>query len=115
MPLRSTVPRGYAVKRIRLTLATVFCVSLPALGWAQGATSCSAMGSGQGASLNGFVPFTAGSFWNTNISTALVDPNSSNIISFIGLSTTLHPDFGSGEYQGSTIGIPYQVEDATQP
>ena len=73
------------------------------------------MGSGQGASLNGFVPFTAGSLWNTNISTALVDPNSSNIITFIGSSTTLHPDFGSGEYQGSTIGIPYQVEDATQP
>jgi hypothetical protein len=73
------------------------------------------MSSGQGASLNGFVPFTAASLWNTDISTALVDPNSSNIITFIGSSTTLHPDFGSGEYQGSTMGIPYQVEDATQP
>jgi len=26
----------------------------------------------------------------------------------------LHPDFGSGEYQGSTIGIPYLVVDGSQ-
>jgi hypothetical protein len=73
------------------------------------------MGTGPGASLNGFVPFTSNSLWNTDISPAAVDPNSENIINFIGASTTLHPDFGSGEYAGSTIGIPYQVEAATQP
>jgi hypothetical protein len=73
------------------------------------------MSTGQGASLNGFVPFAASSLWNTDISTATVDPNSNNIIAFIGATTTIHPDFGAGTYNGSTIGIPYQVEGATQP
>src|SRR6185312_11332468 len=76
-------------------------------------TSC-AMTAGQGASLNGFVPFTSDSPWNQDISSAAVDPNSSQIINFIGPTIGLHPDFGSGQYQGSTIGIPYTVVDGTQ-
>ena len=35
----------------------------------------------------------ANSLWNTNISAAPVDPNSANIINFIGSSVTLHPDY----------------------
>ncbi len=73
------------------------------------------MNTGRGAGLNGFVPFNASSPWNTDISKAPVDPNSAKIINYIGVSTTLHPDFGSGLYDGSTIGIPYQIEDAAQP
>jgi hypothetical protein len=42
-----------------------------------------------------------------------VDPNSDNIIAFIGASSPLHPDFGAGLYNGSKIGIPYQVVDTT--
>jgi hypothetical protein len=42
-----------------------------------------------------------------------VDPNSDNIIAFIGVNSPLHPDFGAGLYGGSKIGIPYQVVDAT--
>jgi hypothetical protein len=103
------------VKRTTYTLAVTFYWFLAASGWAQSPTSCAAMSSGQGATLKGFVPFASGSLWNTDVSTALVDPNSSNIINFIGPSITLHPDFGSGLYNGSTIGIPYQVENATQP
>jgi len=63
---------------------------------------------GQLSSLNGFVPFAAGSLWNTDISAAPVDPNSANIINYIGANVTLHPDFGSGKWAGSSIGIPYQ-------
>jgi len=70
---------------------------------------------GQLTSLNGFVPFAAGSLWNTDISTAPVDPNSANIISYIGASVTVHPDFGSGTYGGQSIGIPYQVVSSAQP
>ena len=66
------------------------------------------------ASLNGFVPFGPTSLWNTNIANAPVDPNSANLINYIGASVTLHPDFGSGEYDGSSIGIPYQIEAGTQ-
>jgi hypothetical protein len=71
------------------------------------------MSLGIGASLNGFVPFPADSLWNRNIVSAPVDPNSSAIVNFIGGSTPLHPDFGAGLYQGSTIGIPYIVESGS--
>ena len=66
-------------------------------------------------SLNGFVPFPPASLWNTDISAAPVDPNSANIISYIGSAITLHPDFGSGTYHSQTMGIPYQVVSGTQP
>src|SRR5437870_8470109 len=77
--------------------------------------SCSSMPTGQLTSLNGFVPFPAASLWNTDISAAPVDPNSANIISYIGSAMTLHPDFGSGTYHSQTMGIPYQVVSGTQP
>jgi hypothetical protein len=67
------------------------------------------MSLGRGASLNGFIPFPADNAWNQDISTAPVDPNSANIINFIGTTTPLHPDFGAGLYAGQTIGIPYDV------
>lgn len=70
---------------------------------------------GQGGSLNGFIPFQADNLWNKDISSAPIDPNSTALINFIGASVTIHPDFGSGLYQGSSIGIPYVVVDSTQP
>ncbi|HYL60168.1 MAG TPA: hypothetical protein VEU51_14960 [Candidatus Acidoferrales bacterium] len=76
--------------------------------------ACSGMTVGQLTSLNGFVPFPAASLWNTDISAAPPDPNSSNIINYIGTNVTLHPDFGSGTYNSQTIGIPYQVVAGTQ-
>jgi hypothetical protein len=76
---------------------------------------CARMSVGQLGNLNGFVPFQGtNSLWNTDISSAQVDSNSDNIINSIGPSTTLHPDFGSGTYNGSTIGIPYQVVAGSQ-
>jgi len=53
--------------------------------------------------------FPADNLWNQSVSNASVDPNSDAIINFIGASLTMHPDFGAGLYQGSTIGIPYVV------
>ena len=78
-------------------------------------SACSGMSLGQGGSLNGFLPFPADNAWNTDISGAQVDPNSAAIINFIGPGITMHPDFGAGEYQGSTIGIPYVVVGSGQP
>src|ERR1700677_4343847 len=78
--------------------------------FAQAPGTCAGMTPGQLTNLSGFVPFQGtSSLWNANISTAEVDSNSANIINFIGTSTTLHPDFGAGEYAGSYMGIPYQV------
>jgi hypothetical protein len=77
-------------------------------------SACSGMSVGAGGSLNGFVPFPAGNAWNENISTAAVDPNSTAMINFIGSSIGIHPDFGSGLYGGSLIGIPYAVVGPSQ-
>jgi hypothetical protein len=72
--------------------------------------ACKGMSTGQGASLNGFVPFTSSNAWNTDISTAPVDPNSATIISNWVGSVNVHPDFGSDP----TYGIPYVVVDGSQ-
>ena len=77
-------------------------------------SSCSGMSTGQGASLNGFLPFPSDNLWNKDISASPVDPNSANILNFIGNSIGLHPDFGSGLYNGSSMGIPYSVVDGSQ-
>jgi len=60
------------------------------------------------------VPFPSDNLWNTDISDAPVDSNSTAIINFIGASTGLHPDFGQGLYNGSSIGIDYMVVSGTQ-
>src|SRR6266852_6036806 len=77
--------------------------------------TCSGISVGQGASLNGFVPFPSSSLWNSDIYNVPVDANSANIINFIGPTVTLHPDFGAGTYRNQTIGIPYQVVSGTHP
>ena len=87
-------------------------LSLSSASFAQSGT-CAGMDTGSGADLNGFIPFPADNAWNTYISSIPVDPNSANIIAFIGASSSLHPDFGAGLYNGSKIGIPYQVVDTT--
>jgi hypothetical protein len=79
------------------------------------ASNCSRMSLGQGVSLGGFVPFPANSLWNTDISTAPVDPNSDAIVRFIGANIGVHPDFGSGLFKGSSVGIPYTIIGHQQP
>ncbi len=69
---------------------------------------------GHGAALNGALAFPANNPWNTDISAAPVDPNSAALLAGIGLATGLHPDFGSGLYEGGTIGIPYVVVAGAQ-
>jgi len=80
----------------------------------QQTSSCSQMSVGQGASLNGFRPFPSDNLWNKDISSAPVDSNSANIINYIGSTIGIHPDFGSGEYNGSYMGIPYTIVDGTE-
>src|ERR1700722_11020621 len=71
--------------------------------------SCGSMSTGNGASLNGYVPFPSSNLWNTNIASAPVDPNSATIIGAL-TGSHLHPDFSNvvdGNY-----GIPYVVVDS---
>ena len=99
--------------RIAAILLVVSQISWNAPAFAQSG-ACAGMTLGQLKSLNGFVPFTSDSLWNTDISNAPVDSNSANIIGFIGSAVTLHPDFGAGTYAGQSIGIPYQIVAGTQ-
>jgi hypothetical protein len=69
---------------------------------------------GVGAPLNGAQAFSKENTWNTDISKSPVDSNSSAIIASIGLDTGLHPDFGSGLYEGAPMGIPYVVVSGNQ-
>ena len=94
---------------LNITICFAFCgAALSQAG------TCNGMTVGQLTTLNGFVPFSSASLWNTDISTAPVDPNSANYINFIGSTVTLHPDFGSGTFHNQTIGIPYQVVAGNQ-
>jgi hypothetical protein len=47
--------------------------------------------------------------WNQPVDKLPVAPDSQAIVNSIGAGTGLHPDFGSGLYDGRPIGIPYQV------
>jgi hypothetical protein len=74
------------------------------------AFACGNMSTGNNASLNGYVPFPPSNAWNTNISSAAIDPNSATIISALA-GNHLHPDFSNvvdGNY-----GIPYVVVDSS--
>jgi hypothetical protein len=47
--------------------------------------------------------------WNRRVDKLPVARNSAAIIASIGVSTGLHADFGSGLWEGSPIGIPFDV------
>jgi hypothetical protein len=69
---------------------------------------------GIGARLNDWHPFPFDNPWNTDISSAPVDPNSNALIASIGAEDTLHPDFGT-VWNGKPIGIPYVIVGGNQP
>lgn len=59
--------------------------------------------------------FPADNIWNTPIDTLPLDADSDAYVASIGLDTGLHPDFGSGLYDGRPIGIPFVSVPKTQP
>jgi len=68
---------------------------------------------GAGASLHGKQLFPFDNAWNQDISNSPVDPNSANLIAGMGLTTSLHPDFGT-VWNGAPNGIPYIVVAGNQ-
>lgn len=92
-----------------LLCSSLFVVSTLAMTSQAQTATCSTMSTGQNASLNGFVPFAANDPWRQKVTTSMVDGNSDAILATIGANAKLHPDFASGTYGGSWIGIPYQV------
>ena len=68
---------------------------------------------GAGASLHGKQLFPSDNAWNEDVSNSPVDPNSDNLIAGMGLTTGLHPDFGT-VWNGAPNGIPYVVVSGLQ-
>jgi hypothetical protein len=68
-----------------------------------------------GPSLEGCPVFPMDNVWNTAIENLPVDSNSAAYIATIGADKGLHPDFGSGTWDGGPIGIPYNIVPGTQP
>jgi hypothetical protein len=68
---------------------------------------------GSGASIAGLQVFPTDNPWNRDVSQDPVDPNSANLIASIGLTTGLHPDFGT-VWNGAPNGIPFVVVSGTQ-
>jgi len=59
--------------------------------------------------------FPANNAWNERVDTLPVASDSTQLIASIGLDTGLHPDFGSGLYDGQPIGIPFDVVSHATP
>lgn len=49
--------------------------------------------------------------WNTPVDNLPVDSHSAGYVTRIGITSPLHPDFGSGLYEGTPMGIPYNIVD----
>jgi hypothetical protein len=60
-------------------------------------------------SLAGCPMFPATNPWNQRVDGLPVAANSAAIVDSIGADVGLHPDFGSGTWDGGPIGIPYTV------
>jgi hypothetical protein len=58
--------------------------------------------------------FPPDNHWNLQVDDLPIHPNSNAIVRSIGLSDTMHADFGSGLYQGAKIGIPFVVVPGDQ-
>jgi hypothetical protein len=59
--------------------------------------------------------FPEDSYWHADVSKLPVHPMSSTYMRSIGVDARLHPDFGSGHWDGVPIGIPYATVKAGQP
>jgi len=59
--------------------------------------------------------FPANNAWNQRVDALPVAADSAQIISSIGVDVGLHPDFGSGLYDGQPIGIPFDVVTKKTP
>ncbi len=68
-----------------------------------------------GPTLAGCPMFPANNIWNARVDTLPIDPMSNTYINAIGANTTLHPDFGSGLWNGGPIGIPFNLVPGSQP
>jgi hypothetical protein len=65
--------------------------------------------------LSGCPMFPPSNPWNQRVDGSPVASNSAAIVRSIGADIGLHPDFGSGLWEGRPIGIPYTIVTGKQP
>ena len=65
--------------------------------------------------IGGCAIFPAGDIWNTPVDGLPVDANSAAYVATIGSDKPVHPDFGSGLWDGGPIGIPFVVVGGGEP
>lgn len=58
--------------------------------------------------------FPADNIWNTRVDQLSVHPSSDAWVTTIGPTLPMHPDFGSGMWQGAPIGIPFVTVTGSQ-
>lgn len=100
-----------------------FCISLLALGCAAGAAPAAAHTPlptqpavrATPASIAGCPLFPVDNIWNARVDLLPLDARSAAYIDSIGRGTGFHMDFGSGEWDGGPIGIPFTLVGAGQP
>jgi hypothetical protein len=104
-----------AMARVVPRLSLVF--SALCLAGAAHAQSCPAILPAQGAPIAAPLPvFPADNWWNTDISTAPVDPYSPAYIAWIDPARQVHPDFGgAGGGANEVYGFPYVMVNGAQP
>ncbi len=59
--------------------------------------------------------FPADHVWNARVDSLPVHPSSATFVETIGPGSTVHPDFGSGLWEGAPIGIPFTTVEDGQP
>ena len=103
---------------VRSLAALLLAVGLSACGSSGGGSDhgpSPAPPTGSGPSLEGCPVFPADNIWNRAIDALPLDPRSADYVASIGRNAALHPDFGSGTFDGGPIGIPFVVVPGTQP
>lgn len=63
--------------------------------------------------IDGIAIFPSDHIWNVPVDTLPVDDRSADYVSRIGTTRYLHPDFGSGLWEGRPIGIPFNIVDSS--
>jgi hypothetical protein len=84
---------------------------------AVGASACALVLAQPAAASPGIGPcpvFPSTSHWNQRVDTLPVLRRSNRMIRALGPGTPLHPDFGSGRWQGQRIGIPFATVSGSQ-
>jgi len=66
------------------------------------------------AAIAGCPIFPASNPWNQRVDGLPVHPRSDAIVRAIGVDGSIHPDFGSGRYEGKPIGIPITIVKRAQ-